>query len=235
MTYGSNPGMERTAAAAVLCAVGGFLDIYTYLFRGKVFANAVTGNIVLFGLNLAQLRWSDCAKYLLPIGFYALGIFAAELMRLHLPSARRFSWHQATLILEILCLLPVVFVPYGHWDFAVNALISFVCSLQVQTFRRVRGLPFASTMCTGNLRSGSEAMFQFFFQSDPYGLGRSLLYYAMILFFIAGAAVGAVLLSHFGHGMFFLAPSALLAVVFITLTKRQSARLMRLFRRRAKP
>ena len=36
---------ERLAAACVLSVIGGFLDIYTYLCRGNVFANAVTGNL----------------------------------------------------------------------------------------------------------------------------------------------------------------------------------------------
>ncbi len=42
----------------VLSVLGGFLDMYTYLCRGKVFINAITGNMVLFGLNLANLEWT---------------------------------------------------------------------------------------------------------------------------------------------------------------------------------
>ena len=68
---------ERLAAACILSIVGGFLDIYTYLWRGGVFANAVTGNMVLFGLSVAGLQGVSCAKYLLPISFYAAGVLAA--------------------------------------------------------------------------------------------------------------------------------------------------------------
>ncbi len=39
-----------------------------------------------------------------------------------------------------------------------NALVSFVCAMQVQTFRKVRGHAYASTMCIGNMRSGTEAL-----------------------------------------------------------------------------
>ncbi len=56
MNSAQNPGAERLAAACLLSMTGGFLDIYTYLYRGKVFANAVTGNMVLFGFNLANLE-----------------------------------------------------------------------------------------------------------------------------------------------------------------------------------
>ncbi len=60
------------------------LDLYAYLYRGHAFANAVTGNMVLFGLSAARLEWSACAKYLLAIAFYAAGIFVAEIIQNHL-------------------------------------------------------------------------------------------------------------------------------------------------------
>ena len=47
------PAHETFRVAAVLALVGGFLDIYTYLLRGGVFANAQTGNIVLLAANLS--------------------------------------------------------------------------------------------------------------------------------------------------------------------------------------
>ena len=52
------PAHETFRVAAVLALVGGFLDIYTYLLRGGVFANAQTGNIVLLAANLAETNWS---------------------------------------------------------------------------------------------------------------------------------------------------------------------------------
>ena len=38
---------ESFFLTAILAIVGGFLDAYSYLMRGHVFANAQTGNIVL--------------------------------------------------------------------------------------------------------------------------------------------------------------------------------------------
>ena len=43
---------ESFPTAAFLSISGGLQDAYTYVFRGKVFANAQTGNIVL----LIELR-----------------------------------------------------------------------------------------------------------------------------------------------------------------------------------
>ena len=214
---------ERLIAACVLSVVGGFLDIYTYLFRGNVFANAVTGNMVLFGFHLANGKWEFCGRYLLAIVSYAFGIFMANLIHARLPKSRRITWNQSVILLELACLLPVAFIPYGRWDFAVNAGIAFVCALQVQTFRRVHGLPFASTMCTGNLRSGTDALFRSVYDREPGELHKALHYYGVIICFIFGAAGGALLLSKVGAFMFLLAPAGLCVVFFLISTRRTLA------------
>ena len=54
-------GIKRTHAsdawrvAAFLALSGGFQDAYSFLARGHVFANAQTGNIVLFGTKVFAL------------------------------------------------------------------------------------------------------------------------------------------------------------------------------------
>ncbi len=221
---------ERLTAACVLSLVGGFTDVYSYLCRGHVFANAVTGNMVLLGLNASQGAWAECGKYLLAIFAYGCGVFAADAIHAKVEHPRLVSWHQAVLALEILLLTAVVFVPYGAADFLVDALIAFVCALQVQTFRRVRGLPFASTMCTGNLRSGSDALFNWLRGSDEAGFRKARHYFAIIGIFILGAVLGAVLLKSVGPNSFILAPLALLVVFLLLSGKRQLVHLRRIGR-----
>ena len=38
----------------ILAMSGGFMDAYSYMCRGEVFANAQTGNILLMAVNLAK-------------------------------------------------------------------------------------------------------------------------------------------------------------------------------------
>ena len=97
------------------------------------------------------------------------------------------------LLLEMLALLATSFVPLGRWDSAVNVTVAFVCAVQVETFRKVRGNPFASTMCTGNLRSGVEALYFHLADNEPGALARAGVYFGLILFFIAGAVVSGLL------------------------------------------
>ena len=178
---------------ALLAAAGGLLDAYTYLSRGGVFANAETGNMVLFGICLIQGQWRRAAGYLLPILAFALGVLAAEFIREHHRSGPRYHWRHTVLLAEIAVLCAVAFLPRGEWDPAANTLVAFVCALQVETFRKVRGNPCATTMCTGNLRSGTEAIYHALTGGKRTSVEKGLCYYAVIACFIAGAALGVLL------------------------------------------
>ena len=52
---------------------GGFQDAYTYMGRGKVFANAQTGNIVLMATNFCEGDFAKALRYLLPLLAFAAG------------------------------------------------------------------------------------------------------------------------------------------------------------------
>ena len=79
-----------------------------------------------------------------------------------------------------------------------NALVSFVCALQVQTFHNVRGHAYASTMCIGNLRSGTEALCAYFRSRDKKILEKAFTYFGVILIFAVGAGIGTFLTRKIG-------------------------------------
>ena len=158
---------ESFTAAALLALAGGFLDAYTYLCRGAVFANAQTGNMVLLALRAAEGNWAKAFHYLMPILAFSLGVLVAELIKRAHRHPGRIHWRHTVLAVEMAALVLASLAPVGEWDSLVNVTVSFVCALQVETFRKVRGYPFASTMCTGNLRSGTEALYHGVSKHDP--------------------------------------------------------------------
>ena len=94
-----------------------------------------------------------------------LGIFVAECVHRHYKYMERVHWRQLIILSEIVLLFAVGFLPQTINTFA-NAVVSFVCAMQVQTFRKVRGHAYASTMCIGNMRSGTEALCAYFHTRD---------------------------------------------------------------------
>lgn len=177
---------------ALLAVVGGFLDAYSYIIRGGVFANSQTGNIVLLGVNLAEGDFSKVFRYLVPVTAFTVGILAAEAVKAKFKYSGSIHWRQIVVFAEIILLLVFSFVPSGRGDAVVNTVISFVCALQVEAFRVISGNAIATTMCTGNLRSGTELLFLGVKEKSRALILKALTYYGIIIVFIAGAVAGAL-------------------------------------------
>lgn len=188
---------ESLLTAGFLSLSGGLQDAYTYISRGKVFANAQTGNIVLLSQHLFAGDFHSLMHYLVPVLFFALGVMAAELTREHFQAAKKLHWRQLVLLIEIFLLFLVGFLPESL-NLVANAMVSFACAMQVQTFRKVNGYAFASTMCIGNIRSGMESLCVYGKTKDKEKLYKAGHYLGIIGMFAVGAAVGGhlILLLH---------------------------------------
>ena len=181
---------ETLHLGMLLAAVGGFLDAYTYLSRGKVFANAQTGNLVLLGIRAFEGDWQTALHYVVPVCAFVLGVVLAESIRFRRDRFMTLHWRQLVLIQEIAFLLIVGFLPHSV-DPLANALVSFVCAMQVHTFHKVHGHAYASTMCIGNLRCASEALSEYLHSHDRRSFEAARTYFGVILVFAAGAGLGS--------------------------------------------
>ena len=190
--------MSDTFRAAV-CVIlsGGFQDAYTYTCRGGVFANAQTGNIVLLSAALLKRNWGACIKYAVPLLAFFLGTVAAEVVHIRLKRCEKLHWRQIVLCAETVLLFAVGFLPHSV-DALANAIVSFVCAMQIQTFHKIRGHVYASTMCIGNLRAATESLCAYCRTHEPETLHASLTYFSIIAVFAAGAAAGSMTAARFG-------------------------------------
>src|SRR5580704_277288 len=143
---------DRVNQALVLAAVGGFLDAYTFVSHGA-FANAQTGNIVIFGAAATTDRWHDAVLHLPAIAAFLLGVAVTELLALS--RIRGLVKHPTRVVLigEILVLAILGAPPVGASTVLVTAAVAFVDSLQVSTFHKVGDMPYSSTLTTTNLRN----------------------------------------------------------------------------------
>ena len=198
----------------LLALTGGILDAYTYLNRGSVFATAETGNLVLLGINCAMGHWRRAAYYLLPISSYAAGLLAT--LTFHRRSDKLFfHWRQFVVLAECLAVILAAAIPQGGLDPLVNCMIAFISAMQVQTFRKFRGCACATTMCTGNLRSGIEALYFHLADNEPGALARFGVYFGLILSFITGAVVSGLLSPLLGGRTILAALPPLAAAFFL--------------------
>lgn len=189
------------------------MDAYSYLERGQVFANAQTGNMLLMGVSLAEGNFRTTLNYLLPVLAFALGIFLAEIV--HVRQPRLLHWRQTAVFLEAIILVGVSFFPLSL-NLPANALTSFACGIQVECFRKIHGRGIATTMCIGNLRSGTENLHRFFHTRERAALRNAVLYYGVILCFVIGAIAGNFVIKLLGTKAI-LVCSALLFTAFLIM------------------
>ena len=202
---------ETFLLSAILALSGGFQDAYTYNVRNGVFSNAQTGNVVLMSQHLMEGNWMRALHYLFPVLAFAFGVLVAERIGHTYKNARKIHWRQIVVLIEILILLAVGFMPQ-KFNMAATMLVSFACAMQVQTFRKVRGHAYASTMCIGNLRSGTESLSIYLRDRNIGALKKTAHYYGIILIFAIGAGIGGVCSLHIGIRAIW-ASSVLLAIV----------------------
>ena len=139
-------------------------------------------------------------KYLFPLFAFALGVLIAEQIQNKYKYARRLHWRQGILGAEILILFVVGFIPQ-RGNMIATVLVSFACAMQVQSFRKVNGFSYASTMCIGNLRSGTAALSVYFREKKSKQLKQAMYYFGIILMFALGAGIGGNLSIRYGIRM----------------------------------
>lgn len=181
---------ESIPVILLLTLVGGFQDAYSYNMRSHVFANAQTGNIVLFTQNLAFGDFERACHYFFPIIAFVLGVYYSERLRRAKLFENILHWRQGVLFIETIFLVIVGFLSENFNDLA-NILMSFTCAMQVNSFRKLHGQSLATTMCIGNMRSATELLYHYRLTKDPEYLTKSLRYYMVIFVFAGGAALGA--------------------------------------------
>ena len=230
--FAAFPVYEWLEVGLLLSFTGGFLDAYTFVTRGGVFANAQTGNLILLAVGLAGGDGLRALSYLVPVLFFFAGVFLSELLlRLGKKTRGDFHGHGFVLVAEIAVLVVVGLLPARVPDMLANALVSFAAAIQFDNFRRMEGKPFSTAFCTGNLRSATEHVFHGAVAKEKGALKTACKYFAVIAAFLAGVVAGYFASRALG-GYAALVAAAILAAVLAVLLAGYAVRRRRIRIRR---
>lgn len=205
---------ESIPCGLLLALAGGAMDSYSYIYRGKVFANAQTGNFLLLGVNLASGNYEISLRYFWPILAFILGIAISDFFKYKNEKFIKVHWKQLALILEALMLFLVSFIPANYNNIA-NSLISFSCALQVESFRMLKGNQIATTMCVGNIRSATSLLNDYYHVKDKHLLYSSFVYIAIILAFVLGAILESFAITYLEKKAILISVALLIGVFFM--------------------
>lgn len=211
---------ESIELGILLALSGGFMDAYSYIERGKVFANAQTGNILLFGVHLSEGAFGEASRYLFPVIAFTLGIALADVVRMQ--NIKHVHWRQVAVLFEALILIGVSFIPLSQ-NLLANSLTSFACGIQVQSFRKIHGNGIATTMCIGNLRSGTQNICSWLKTKNTADLEKGLLYFGVILSFVTGAVFGNIFIKALGQRAILVSAVLLFAAFSVMFIDREGA------------
>lgn len=205
----------------VLAISGGFMDAYSYILRDHVFANAQTGNMLLFGIYLSEHDYEKAIRYFFPVISFVIGIVISEVIRFRVERKRKkehkkalFHWRQVAVFVELAVLFCVGFIPL-EYNLQANCITSLACGIQVESFRKIHGNAIATTMCIGNLRSGVQNVCLFWNKKDKAFLGKSALYFGIIIFFVIGAILGNICIGIFKERAILFCSAFLLITFFM--------------------
>ena len=208
---------ESIEVGIFLALSGGFMDAYSYINRGKVFANAETGNIILMALKVCEGKFFEAVNYLIPIISFAVGVAICEIIKYRKERINMIHWRQILVLFEIFAFIVVGFLPQ-EMNRVANAIISMISGIQFATFPKIRGTAMATTMCTGNLKTGTQNMYRGIKTGDKSAIEKGLYYYVCISVFILGTAIGYFTVKFMAEKAILLAALAMINI-FIMMFK----------------
>jgi uncharacterized membrane protein YoaK (UPF0700 family) len=209
---------ERTSTtlrfAVLLTLANGYLDAYTYMTRGGVFANVQTGNVILFTIDMARGNWGKTWGHLWPILAFLVGV----LLSAHIKSGRaeRLVNHPLrwTMGFQAIAFAAVGFVPTSVPSAFVTIPISFLAAMQFTLFRNIGNLTYIAVATTGNLMRLVESAYAVLVDKDYSARLAGRVYTSLTVAFSGGAVIGAYVTLLFGVRAIWL-PAVFLAITLL--------------------
>jgi len=127
----------------------------------------------------------------MPIIAFILGTTLVRIFEKKHKYMKIVHWRQVIIVFEGIILALVGFIPENLNKLAC-LLISFVCAMQIEAFRRFNGVDLMTTMCTGNLKKATDRLIDYFYTKDNNLLKASFTTYSAILIFILGCIIGTL-------------------------------------------
>ncbi len=204
-------------SALLLAFTGGLLDAFVYLNHGHVFASAMTGNGVLFGIALLSHDTTQAIRHVVQAIAFLAGVATSKLFASTL-GARAVA---AGLLLELVTLFAASWLPRSFPAMVFTAIIAFVASYQVSSFRTVDAFTYNSTFITGNLRTVGDGLFEAFSSAtDPIARTagrRKFVDLSLVIFsFLFGAMLASYLAPRFANHTLWSALPPLATILFLS-------------------
>ena len=200
----------------LLILVAGWFGAYTFLLRGGVFCNAQTANVVLLAMAIGGRDWTGAAYLIIPITAYFTGTFFSEYLGKSVKKFHFLRWDTVLVGIEVLVVIVLGLLPERAPDQICQVALNFICSMQFNTFRQVKGVPAATTFVTNHIRQVGSAAAKYIRHHDSEYAEKMKVHGALIVFFLLGGIAGTFFSGIFSYYSIWGAAIVLL-IIFIRL------------------
>ena len=188
------PPFEKPIFMMIITFVGGYMNGYTYITRHNILANMHTANMSKLGINIALGNWLDALSYFLPIIACILGATFSQLIKAIIVTLNfKGDWRNYGLILESIALFFIGLIPIYCPDVIVTNLVSFFMGYQLCLFRNCLGIPFNTTICTGNIRNIGQLLFNALDEETRESIKKLITFTLLTFSFAIGAIPGTLI------------------------------------------
>lgn len=198
----SDSPQSLLAGSALLVATG-FVDIYTFLAHGHVFAEAMTGNLVLIGVGTFHPQTVEFWRPLAAFTAFVVGIASVWWLGRRTTSRARSRSHVhvpqlTTLAFEIVLLTVVAFLPTGFPSAVISTVIAFASGMQIAAFQHFGPTSFTTTVMTSNSLHAVDAILTALASRARRDIVVALRLTGALGCFVAGVLVGGFMTVHIG-------------------------------------
>ncbi|WP_370772648.1 YoaK family protein [Clostridium sp.] len=188
------PPFEKPLFIMIITFVGGYMNGYTYITRNNILANMHTANMSKLGISIALGEWLEALHYLIPIVTCILGAAFSKLIETILINFNfKGDWRKVALVLEGIALFLIGLIPSSFPDIIVTNLVSFLMGYQLCLFRNCLGVPFNTTISTGNIRTVGLFLFGALDKESIDSLKKVIIFTILTFSFAVGAIPGTLI------------------------------------------
>lgn len=171
----------------------GYIDAYTFIVQDGSFASAQTGNLVGLSVKIFSGEFVETVSHFSVFSGFALGAFIGQAL------LAKFKWQRKRKQLLILLLQAILLACLALFQAQLNgSLMIFFLGLlaghELTVFRKFKGTKVNNGIMTGNTKHMMTHLYKAFFESDKQARSEFIHISTVIITFLLGAGIGALVL-----------------------------------------
>lgn len=182
-----------SVVAIIQTILMGMIDAFTFIHFAGSFATAQTGNIVTFGVAVAQGKYQDALIHVPVFMGFLFGAIVAQLLKNYFSNYdKRRQFQIYLLISAIFATITFLGYPFGYMIFLF--MLGMFSSYELTMFSEMGGHQVNNGIMTGNIKNLGNNLANYLFKGNKDAGKKAFWYSTGLLAFVLGILIGGILI-----------------------------------------